>query len=158
MKIYINNLNLDLLNEYTKFLKKYNNKITQFKEIYTTNSIYHIKEDKIYCLKPYDSPIEICYNYYEKMTIISDNSFYNISETTNILGETHICNEIVQYNYELRPDDDLELVIQFCKNHEKNKLIPFDLYFESNKQNIIKIDDVNIRNQIYEFIDIILEI
>jgi hypothetical protein len=158
MKIYINNLNLDLLNEYTKYFKKYNNKITQFKEIYTTNGIYHIKENKIYCLKPVDRPIEICYNYYEKMSIIYDSSFYNISETTNILGERHTCNEISQYNYKLRPGNDLELVIQFCKNNEKNQLIPFDLYFENNTQNIIKINDGNIRNQIYEFIDIILEI
>lgn len=157
MKIYINNLNLDLLNEYTKSLSKYNNKITQFKEIYTTNGIYQIKEDKIYSLKPYDKSIEIFYNYYEKMSVILDSSFYDISETTNILGETHICNEIVQYNYKLRPDDELKFIIQFCKNHEKNKLVPFDLYFESNTQNI-KINDLNIRNQIYDFIDIILEI
>ena len=91
------------------------------------------------------------------MSVILDSSFYDISETTNILGETHICNEIVQYNYKLRPDDELKFIIQFCKNHEKNKLVPFDLYFENNTQNI-KINDLNIRNQIYDFIDIILEI
>ena len=74
MKIYINNLNLDLLNEYTKFLTKYNYEINKFKEIYTTSGIYQIKDNKIYCLKPADRPIEIHYNYYEKMTIIYDSS------------------------------------------------------------------------------------
>lgn len=154
MKIYINNLNLDLLNEYTKFLTKYNYEIIQFKEIYTTSGIYQIKENKIYCLKPVDRPIDIHYNYYEKMTIIYDSSFYNISETTNILGETHICNEIVQYNYIFKPNEEIKLVIQYCKNNE-NKLLPFDFYFESDKN--ININDPHIREQLCNFMDIILE-
>lgn len=154
MKIYINNLNLNLLNEYTKFLTKYNYEIIQFKEIYTTSGIYKIKEDKIYRLIPDDKPIEIQYNYYEKMTIVCDSSFYKISETTNILGETHVCNEIVQYNYIFKPNDEIKLVIQHCKNNE-NKLLPFDFYFETDKN--ININDEHIREQLYNFIDIILD-
>lgn len=154
MKIYINNLNLNLLNEYTKNLTKYNYEIIQFKEIYTTSGIYQIKNNKIYRLIPDDKPIEIYYNYYEKMTIIYDSSFYKISEMTNILGETHVSNEIVQYNYIFNPNNEIKLVIQYCKNNE-NKLIPFDFYFETDQN--ININDKHIREQLCDFMDIILE-
>jgi hypothetical protein len=89
------------------------------------------------------------------MTIIYDSSFYNISETTNILGETHVCNEIVQYNYIFKPNEEIKLVIQYCKNNEKYKLLPFDFYFESDKN--ININDPHIREQLCNFMDIILE-
>lgn len=156
MRIYINNLNIELLKEYTKCLTKYNYEIIQLKNIYTSNGIYQIKEDKIYNLNPFDQPIEIFYNYYEKLTFISDTSFYKITETTSILGETHVCNDIVQYNYKLIPDDEIKLVIQFCKDTKKNILTPLDLYFES--EHITNINEVFIKNKLCKFIDIILEL
>ena len=51
MRIYINNFNLDILNDISELFKEHMTNSDIYIELYTNDGIYHIEEKKIYFLE-----------------------------------------------------------------------------------------------------------
>jgi len=151
MKIYINNLNLDIMDKISELFKENLNKTNNYIELYTNEGIYHIEDNIIYFLDINDKDIQKFEKYYNNFTLIVDMSFYNKKTTSSIHGETHISLQIIEKYYKLDIFSPISLVIKY--NLNKTKLIPIDIYFESYKD--ININDVFIKKEIIEFLSVI---
>jgi len=151
MKIYINNLNLDIINEMSELFKENLTKTDKYIELYTNEGLYRIEDKAIYLLDINDKEIQIFEKYYNNFTLIVDTSFFNKKNTSSIHGETHLSFQIIEKYYKLDIFSHISLVIKY--NLDKTKLIPSDIYFESQKD--ININDVFIKKEIIEFLSVL---
>ncbi len=151
MKIYINNLNLDIINEISELFKENLIKTDNYIELYTNEGLYYVQDKAIYLLDINDKEIQIFEKYYNNFTLIVDTSFFNKKNTSSILGETHHSFQIIEKYYKLNNSSSISLVIKY--NLDKLKHIPNDIYFESNKD--ININDVFIKKEIIEFLSVL---
>ena len=151
MKIYINNLNLDIINEISELFKENLTRTDNYIELYTNEGIYRIEDKIIYILDVNDKDIQKFEKYYNIFTLIVDMSFYNKKNTSSIQGEIHQSFQIVEKYYKLDNSSSISLVIKY--NLDKTKLIPSDIYFESQKD--ININDIFIKKEIIEFLSVL---
>lgn len=151
MKIYINNLNLELTCDLLELFKDKLKKTHQYIELYTNEGLYYIDDRLIYFLDITDKDIQIFENYYNKFTLITDYSFYEKNTISSIHGETHILFKIMENHYKLDNYSTIYLVIKY--NLDNQKIILNDIYFESQKD--IDINDVFIKNEIIEFLSLL---
>jgi len=151
MKFYINNLNLEIINDLSEILKEKLIKTDNYIELYTNEGIYCIEDKNTYYLDPDDKEIQILEKYYENFTIIIDPSFYIRKITSSIHGDKHQSFQIIEKHYKLNNSSPISLVIK-C-NLDKTKLIASDIYFESQKD--ININDVFIKKEIIEFLSVL---
>lgn len=151
MKIYINNLNLDIIDEISELFKENFIKTDNYIELYTNESVYRIEDKSIYFLDINDKDIQQFEKYYNNFTLIVDMSFYNKKITSSIHGETHLSFQITEKHYKLNNYSSVSLVIKY--NLDKTKLIPNDIYFESQKD--ININDIFIKKEIIEFLSVL---
>lgn len=151
MKIYINNLNLDIIDEISELFKENFIKTDNYIELYTNEGVYRIEDKSIYFLDINDKDIQQFEKYYNNFTLIVDMSFYNKKITSSIHGETHLSFQITEKHYKLNNSSSVSLVIKY--NLDKTKLIPSDIYFESQKD--ININDIFIKKEIIEFLSVL---
>lgn len=151
MKIYINNLNLDIIDEISELFKENFIKTDNYIELYTNEGVYRIEDKSIYFLDINDKDIQQFEKYYNNFTLIVDMSFYNKKITSSIHGETHLSFQITEKHYKLNNSSSVSLVIKY--NLDKTKLIPNDIYFESQKD--ININDIFIKKEIIEFLSVL---
>ena len=151
MKIYINNLNLDIIDEISELFKENFIKTDNYIELYTNEGVYRIEDESIYFLDINDKDIQQFEKYYNNFTLILDMSFYNKKITSSIHGETHLSFQIAEKHYKLNNSSSVSLVIKY--NLDKTKLIPSDIYFESEKD--ININDIFIKKEIIEFLSVL---
>ena len=151
MKIYINNLNLDIIDEISELFKENFIKTDNYIELYTNECVYRIEDKSIYFLDINDKDIQQFEKYYNNFTLIVDMSFYNKKITSSIHGEPHISFQITEKHYKLNNSSSVSLVIKY--NLDKTKLIPSDIYFESQKD--ININDIFIKKEIIEFLSVL---
>ena len=147
MKIYINNLNLNILNELSNNFKS----LLIDKKLYTEEGIYEINNKLIYRLEQIDRDIKQYENFYNEFTLIIDPSFFNKHIETSIIGTKHISNQIVKYIYKLNKKSDLNLIIEYYLHD--SKMIENDIYFELNKE--IDINEIFIKKEIIEFLSLL---
>ena len=151
MKIYINNLNLNILNELSNNFKSLLIDKKQYIILYTEEGIYEINNKLIYRLEQIDRDIKQYENFYNEFTLIIDPSFFNKHIETSIIGTKHISNQIVKYIYKLNKKSDLNLIIEY--NSNDSKMIENDIYFELNKE--IDIDEIFIKKELIEFLSLL---
>ena len=151
MKIYINNLNLDIIDEISELFKENFIKTDNYIELYTNEGVYRIEDKSIYFLDINDKDIQQFEKYYNNFTLIVDMSFYNKKITSSIHGESHLSFQITEKHYKLNNSSSVSLVIKY--NLDKTKLIPSDIYFESDKD--ININDIFIKKEIIEFLSVL---
>lgn len=151
MKIYINNLNLDIINEISELFKENLTRTDKYIELYTNEGVYRVEDKAIYLLDITDKDIQIFEKYYNIFTLIVDASFFDKKNTSSIHGETHQSFQITENYYKLDKNSCILLVIKY--NLDKTKLTPCDVYFESNKD--ININDVFIKKEIIEFLSVL---
>ena len=151
MKIYINNLNLNILNELSNNFKNLLIDTKQYIILYTEEGIYEINNKLIYHLEQIDRDIKKYENFYNEFTLIVDPSFFNKHIETSIIGTKHISNQIVKYIYKLNKKSDLNLIIEY--NSNDSKMIENDIYFELNKE--IDIDEIFIKKELIEFLSLL---
>ena len=151
MKIYINNLNQDIINEISELFKENFTRTEKYIELYTNEGLYRVEDKAIYLLDINDKEIQIFKNYYNNFTLIVDTSFFNKINTSSIYGVTHQSFQITENYYKLDKNSSLSLVIKY--NLDKTNLIPNDIYFESQKD--ININDVFIKKEIIEFLSVL---
>lgn len=151
MKIYINNLNLNILNELSNNFKSLLIDKKQYIILYTEEGIYEINNKLIYRLEQIDRDIKQYENFYNEFTLIIDPSFFNKHIETSIIGTKHISNQIVKYIYKLNKKTDLNLIIEYYLHD--SKMIENDIYFELNKE--IDINEIFIKKEIIEFLSLL---
>jgi len=151
MKIYINNFNLDILNEVSTKLKENLVDTKNFIQLYTDEGIFNIDSKMINKLNPIDISIIIYEKYYKDFTLIADPSYFVKEQISSIHGETHLSFEIQKKYYKINDKSDIYLVIE-CYI-EKSKLITNDIYFELKKD--INLNDIFIKKEIIEFLSVL---
>lgn len=151
MKIYINNFNLEILNDISEQIKEYIINSETYITLYTGEGIYNIEDKNIYILEPYDKDIKKYDNYYKNFTLIVDPSYFNIKNVNSIHGENHITFNTIKQIYKLNKKSDIQLIIKFC--FENKKIIPNDIYFEITKD--IDINEVLIKKELIEFLSLL---
>lgn len=151
MKIYINNFNIDVLKDISELFKEYSINTETYIILYTNEGIYQIEDNKIYLLDSCDMDIKIFNNYYDKFTLILDPSFFHKCYSSSIHGETHLSFHIVKKYYKIDKLSNVSLIIEYLLNNDK--LIPHDIYFESDKD--INMNDIFVKNEINEFLSLL---
>lgn len=151
MRIYINNFNLDILNDISDLFKEFMINSATYIKLYTNQGIYHIEEKIIYFLDPYDKDIKIFDNYYNDFTLIVDTSFYKKTPCSSIHGDTHLAIQTKKIIYKINSSSEIQLVIKYILND--NKYIPSDIYLESEKD--IDVKDPFIKKEIIEFLSML---
>ena len=142
MKIYINNLNIDILSTImTKIKQQYITSETYI-QIYANDGIYQINDKAIQKCNPVDHDIQLHDNYYENYTLIVDPSYYTL-ETAHKIPLEHISTKMKKYIYQINKQSDIRLVIEgpiledsTTTNTNTNPasdydIKPCDLYFET---------------------------
>jgi hypothetical protein len=152
MRIYINNFNLDILNDISDLFKEHitNSETYTYIELYTSQGIYRIEEKNIYFLDTCDKDIKIVENYYNNLTLIVDLSFFQKQCCSTIHGENHLALQITEKQYKINPSSEINIVIKYIFNEHEDKLIPNDIYFETEKD--ININEIFIKKEIIEFL------
>jgi hypothetical protein len=152
MKIYINNLNLDILKNIIELFKEYLVYSENFLNVYTDQGIYMINDKEIFLLNPIDKDIQIFENYYKNFTLILDSSFLNKEQTTNVNGETYLSIRTKRDYYKINKKSNIQMIVEY-NNDNNNKLTPNDIYFEIDKNN--DINELFIKKEIIEFLSLL---
>jgi hypothetical protein len=154
MKIYINNLNLDIINNIIDIFKDYLVYSENLLNVYTDQGIYMINDKDVFILTPIDKDIQMFENYYKNFTLILDPSFLNKEQTTSINGETHLSIKIKKDFYKMNKKTNIQMIVEY--NNNNNKVVPNDIYFEIDKNNDINdINELFIKNEIIEFLSLL---
>ena len=151
MKIYINNFNLDILNDIANTFKEHKINSMSYIDLYTDEGIYRIEEKNIYILVSDDKSIKTYTNYYNNMTLILDPSYFIEESTTSIHGKIHLSINIREEVYKLNKNSDIELVLKYSTKN--TKMYPCDIYFQINKD--LDINDIFIKKEIIEFLSVL---
>jgi len=142
MKIYINNLNIDILSTIMMKIKEQYITSETYIQIYANDGIYQINDRAIQKCNPVDHDIQLHHNYYENYTLIVDPSYY-ILETAHKIPLEHISTKMKKYIYQINKQSDIRLVIEgpiledsATTNTNTNPasdydIKPCDLYFET---------------------------
>jgi hypothetical protein len=152
MKIYINNLNLELLKDISELFKEQLVYSEIFIQLYTNQGIYRIEDKNVFYLDAYDKDINIIENYYNNFTLIMDPSIFHIMPCSNVQGETHLCFHVQKKTYKLNKLSNLSMIIEHYYDINK-ELISCDIYFEYNKD--VDIRDPFIKNELIEFLSVL---
>jgi hypothetical protein len=156
MKIYINNLNIDILNNLLHiFNDKYIDSETYI-QIYSIDGIYKINDSQIKKLNIIDKEIELFQNYYNNFTLIVDKSFF-IEENVHSINPEHISIKLKRCFFKSYQKSNVQLVIEGPINEDltlnKHFIKPNDIYFEINDN--IDIKDDLIKKEIIVFLSLL---
>ena len=140
MKIYINNLNIDILSAIMVKIKEQYITSETYIQIYANDGIYQINDKSIQKCNPIDHDIQLHHNYYENYTLIVDPSYYTLESAHKIPLE-HISTKMKKYIYQINKHSDIRLVIEgpliednvniTKKGTTDYDIKPCDLYFET---------------------------
>jgi hypothetical protein len=151
MKVYINNFNLEILDDISNLFKDKLVDTKNYIELYTDEGIYNIENKDIFILNVIDKDIKIYEKYYNNFTLITDPSYFNKKKITSIHGETHLSFKTKKNYYKLNNNSDIYLVIKYY--YKSNNFIPNDIYFKINRE--IDINDIFIKKEIIEFLSVL---
>lgn len=151
MKIYINNFNLDILNDISELFKNKLVNAKNFIRLYTNEGIYCIEDRNVYRLEVVDKDIKKYEKYFNNFTLILDPSYFNKNIAFSIHGDIHESFNVKEYYYKMNHNSNISLVIKY--NCKKTQFIPNDIYFEINRE--IDINDILIKKEIIEFLSLL---
>ena len=151
MRIYINNLNLYIINNLSDLFNNYLMKTENYIELYTNEGIYHIEGKNTYFLDVCDCNFQIMEKYFNDFTLIVDPSFYTKKSVSSILGDKHHAFNIIKKYYKLNNNSPISMILKY-NSHDKT-LTPSDIYFETNQD--IDVSELFIKNEIIEFLSVL---
>ena len=165
MKIYINNLNLEILpNIMTTINEQYIDSETYI-QIYAIDGVYQINDSNIKKMNPVDSDIQLHHNYYENFTLIVDPSYYT-TETVNKIPLEHISTKMKRCFFQINKKSDITLVVEGSVIEETSfatkptttsitdyGMKPTDIYFELTDN--VDITDALIKREINVFLSML---
>lgn len=148
MRVYINNLDLSVINSIDDIFKEHLVHTEKYIKLYTDEGIYNIGDKQIHFLEQHDKNIKIYEKFYKDFSLIVDPSYFNKYDTSSIHGETHLSFEVTKKYFKLSKQSNIQMIIKY---HTQNaKLVPNDLYFQSNKE--VDINDILFKKEIIEFL------
>lgn len=148
MKIYVEKINLKLLNDgVNNYLKDVPHSSNIYIEVYTDEGIYEIDNNNIYSLDPVDAGI-VYYN--SNIRLVIDRSYFNRTLCTCINGSQHISRKIQKYAYKLNAKSIISFVIEMAYDTD-DKQTPYDVYFESKEI----VDIPFVKQDIIEFLSLL---
>lgn len=153
MRIYIHNINLQALNIIQKSITDLLTETKSYIEVYTNESIYQIDGKHITLLEPKDGEISFHQNYYDDISLIVDNSYFQKTNETSIYGNKHLHKPIRKYIYKLNPKSKVCFVIETSQSSNDITFAASDIYFECQQQ--IDIKELFIRQEINEFLSLL---
>jgi hypothetical protein len=160
MKIYINNLNLDILSDIIKIYDEYYIKSETYIQIYSSEGIYKIDNSSITKMTSTDVDIKKHYSYYNNFTLIVDPSYFT-PQTVNQITTNHISTTLKRNIFKINANSNIQLVIEcevkeehnYFKNTTESVIIPNDMYFEL--PNDTNINDTLVKNEIIVFLSLL---
>ena len=153
MKIYINNFNLEILNDIEELFKEHLVNSETYIQLYTNEGIYQIENKNIYFIDVCDKDIKIVENYYNDFTIVVDPSIINRRICSSIYGETHLNFQLTRKYFKLNKSSNISLIFKYSSDDEGKKLKPIDIYFECDKD--ADVNDTFIKNELIEFLSVL---
>jgi hypothetical protein len=155
MKIYINNLNIEILPTIMKLFNDYYINSKTYIQIYSIDGIYEIDESSVTKLNCFDNDIQIFKNYYDNFTLILDPSYF-ITEKVNNINPEHISTRMKRCVFGLNKDSKIKLIIEgelFEKTANNCDINPKDIYFEM--PNNTDINDALVKKEIIVFLSLL---
>lgn len=162
MKIYINNLNIDILSDIMNKIKEQYITSETYIQIYANDGIYQINDKTIQKCNPVDHDIQLHNNYYENYTLIVDTSYYTL-EPINKIPLEHISTKMKKYFYQINKNSVIKLVVEgpmlednvniTKKGTTDYDIKPCDLYFET--PDTIDINNILIKKEINVFLSML---
>ena len=162
MKIYINNLNIDILSAIMSNIKEQYVSSETYIQIYANDGMYQINDKTIQKCNPVDHEIQLHNNYYENYTLIVDPSYYTF-ETIHKIPLEHVSTKMKKYIYQINKNADIRLVIEgpliednitsAKKGTTDYDIKPCDLYFET--PDTIDITNTLIKKEINVFLSLL---
>lgn len=163
MKVYINQLNIDLAHEFAGVFEPYFQNKTTYTEVFTDEGWYHIDSNKVHKVEVLDKEIVSYPEFYKNVTLLADYSTCTKQRTYSVCGRHHGQQFVSNYLYRMPTHTHVQLVIQFCNEAPE---IPRDIYFEVleqtkkakatsiDQQLVMKrdIDDLFVKNELIEFL------
>jgi len=153
MRIYINNLNLDILDDIANVFKDYLIKTENNFELYTSEGIYKIEDKNIYLLDIEDKGIVIYENYYKNFTLLADQSILNKNLVKSVHGDNHTFFFIKKNIYKINTKSNINLIITYSSENHTINPSANDIFFESNTD--IDINNHFVKNELIEFLSIL---
>ena len=153
MKIYINNLNLNILKDIQEALVKEVVNSEYYIQLYTNEGIFNIEKNYVYYLEPFDNDVKIYEKYFKDFTIIVDSSYFKKTITSSINGNKHLSINIKKDYYKLNKGSKIQLVIENHEDISSGHYIPSDIYFEFHEN--IDINEIFIKQDIIEFLSLL---
>jgi len=151
MKIYINNFNLEILNDIIKLFKSNFNSYEKYIHLITNEGLYNIEDKNMYLLDAQDKNIVKYDNFYKNFDLIVDYSYFKKNIVTSIHGNIHLSIETQKHIYKLNDNSQLNLIIEYYLKNKK--ITASDIYFEIDKD--VEIADKFIKNEIIEFLSLL---
>jgi hypothetical protein len=151
MKIYINNFNLDILNNISDLFRDKLAYSETYINVLTDESMYIINNKDICLLNSIDKDIITYQNYYKDFTLIVDKSFFNKDKVLSVIGETNLSFQIKKDYYKMNKNSNIQMIIEYY--FVNNKFIPYDIYFEIDKD--IDINEFLVKKEIIEFLSVL---
>jgi len=161
MKLYINNLNLDILPNIMKAFEEFSFKTETYIQVYSNDGMYKIDNSNITKFINNDIDIKIIEKYYNDFSIIVDPSYFT-TETAYQIDTEHISIPIKKNIFKMNKNSNIMLVIEceikqdnnfFKKNNTENALVPTDIYFEL--PNNTDVNNILVKNEIIEFLSLL---
>lgn len=160
MKIYINNLNLEILPEIMNIYQEYYIKSETYIKIYSNSGIYKIDNSSITQLVCTDIDIKKFTNYYNNFTLIVDPSYFT-PQIVNQISPNHTSTSLKRHIFKLNNNSNLQLVIEceikeeqnYFKTALENVIIPIDMYFELLDDS--DINDTLVKTEIIVFLSLL---
>ena len=157
MKIYINNLNIDVLSIIMNNIKE-----QTYIQIDSLDGNYQINTNTIKKLNCVDDDIKIYNNYYENFSLIVDPSYYT-RENVNKIPPQHISTKTKRCFFKINKNSEIKLVVEGIvieentptKNSSNNDygINPNDIYFETTDN--IDINNALIKKEIIVFLSLL---
>ena len=165
MKIYINNLNIEILSNIMTTLNEQYIDSETYIQIYAIDGVYQINDSAIKKLNPLDSDIQLHHNYYENFTLIVDPSYYT-AESVNKIPLEHITTKMKRCFFQINKKSVMKLVVEgtvieetsFAKKPTTTSatdygMKPTDIYFEVADN--VDITDALIKREINVFLSML---
>lgn len=147
MKIFIDNYNPNDLNSIQNSLSDLLVDTQIYTELYTNNGIYNIDNKNIFSLEPKDGEINFYKNYFNSISLITDDSYFEKNIDTSVIGSDHIHTKITKQMYRLNPKSKINFIIEIADNSNHS------IYFESKDK--INIKELFNKQEIIEFLSLL---
>lgn len=148
MKVYINQLNIELASHFAKTFEPFLHHVDRTIELFTDEGMYVVDEQHTFRLQPVDIPIVQYPEFHAGVTLIADPSIVKRHLVQGVYGCEHHVQTVDTHVYKMPAHTHVTLVIQYLANAR-----PKDIYFEVKPDGQTRVvDDLFVKSELIEFL------